>query len=86
MIDAMNTPRDEMLALKNKESGVDKTSDSAQAKPMPGPSKTDPPTRTSDPVHSDHSEVQPMNWSLMALHFLQGLLKTSLRACCTLGS
>ena len=49
-----------MLALKNKESGVDKTSNSAQAKPMPGPSKTNPPTRTSDPVHSDHLEVQPV--------------------------
>ena len=35
MLDAMKSLRDEMLALQNKESGVDKTSDSAQAKPMP---------------------------------------------------
>ena len=60
MLDAMKSLRDEMLALKNKELGVDKTSDSAQAKPMPGPSKSNLPTQTSDPVHSDHSEVQPM--------------------------
>ena len=38
MLDTMKSVRDEMLALKNKESGVDKTSDSAQAKTMPGPS------------------------------------------------
>ena len=38
MLDAMKSLRDEMLALQNKESGVDKTSDSAQAKPMPGSS------------------------------------------------
>ena len=56
MLDAMKSLRDEMLALKNKESGVEKTSDSAQAKPMPGPSKSNP-----TPVHSDHSEVQPMD-------------------------
>ena len=60
MLDAMKSLRDEMLALQNKESGVDKTSDLAQAKPMPGTSKTNPPTRTSDRVPSDHSEVQPM--------------------------
>ena len=60
MLDAMKSLRDEMLALQNKESGVDKTSDSAQAKPMPGTSKTNT-TRTSDPVPSDHSEVQPMD-------------------------
>ena len=50
MLDAMKSLRDEMLALRNKESDVDKTSDSAQAKPMPGPSKTNP-TQTSYPVH-----------------------------------
>ena len=60
MLDAMKSLKDEMLALRNKESDVDKTSDSAQAKPMPGPSKTNP-TRTSDPVHSDSLEVQPMD-------------------------
>ena len=60
MLDAMKSLRDEMLALQNKELGVDKTSDSAQAKPMPGTSKTNP-TRTSDPVPSNHSEVQPID-------------------------
>ena len=50
-----------MLALQKKESGVDKTSDSAQANPIPGTAQTNPPTRTSDPVPSDHSEVQPMD-------------------------
>ena len=53
MLDAMKSLRDEMLALQNKESGVDKTSDSAQAKTNT--------TLTSDPVPSDHSEVQPMD-------------------------
>ena len=60
MLDAMKSLRDEMLALINKESDVDKTSDSAQAKAIPGPSKANP-TRTSDPIHSDPSEVQPMD-------------------------
>ena len=60
ILDAMKSLRDEMLALQNKESGVDKTSNSAQAKPMPGTSKTNT-TRTSDPVPSDHSKVQPMD-------------------------
>ena len=44
-----------------KKSCVDKTSDSAQANPIPGTSQTNPPTRTSDPVPSDHSEVQTMD-------------------------
>ena len=55
MLDAMKSLRDEMLALKNK-SDIDKTSDTTQAKTMPGPS-----TWTSDPIHSDPSEVQPMD-------------------------
>ena len=55
MLDAMKSLRDEMLALKNK-SDVDKTSNSAPTKTMPGPS-----TRTSGPIHSDPSEVQPMD-------------------------
>ena len=55
MLDAMKSLRDEMLALKNK-SDEDKTSDPTQAKTMPGPS-----TRTSDPIHSNPSEVQPMD-------------------------
>ena len=55
MLDAMKSLRDEMLALKNK-SDVDKTSDPTQANTRPGPS-----TRTSDPIHSDPSEVQPMD-------------------------
>ena len=50
-----------MLALQKKDLGVDKTSDSAQANPMPGPSQTNTPTRTSDPPPSHHSEVQPMD-------------------------
>ena len=57
MLDAIKSLRDEMLALQKKESGVDKTSDSAQANPIPGTSQTNPPTQTSDPVPSDHSEV-----------------------------
>ena len=61
MLDAMKSLRDEMLALQKKESGVDKTSDLAQANPIPGTSQTNPPTRTSDPVSSDHMEVQPMD-------------------------
>ena len=60
MLDAMKSLRDEMHALRNKESDVDKTSDLAQAKPMPGTSTSNP-TRTSDPVHSDPSEIQPVD-------------------------
>ena len=60
MLDAMKSLRDVMLALKNKLSGVDDTPDSAQAKPMPGSSKSKP-TRTSDPIQSDPSEVQLMD-------------------------
>ena len=55
MLDAMKSQRDEMLALKNK-SDVDKTSDSAPTKAMPGPS-----TQTSGHIQSDPSEVQPMD-------------------------
>ena len=54
MLDAMKSRRDEMLALQKKESGVDETSDLAQANPRPGTSQSNPPTRTSDPVHLDH--------------------------------
>ena len=61
MLDAMKSLRDEMLALQKKESGVDKTSDSAQANPTPETSQTNPPTRTFDLVPSDYSEVQPMD-------------------------
>ena len=69
MLEAMKNLRDEMLSFHQKasESGVDKTSDSAQAKPMPGTStQPDPPTRTSNPTPSDHhldhhSDVQPMD-------------------------
>ena len=53
MLDAMKSLRDEMLAIQKKESGVDKTSDSAEANPIPGTSQTNPPTRTSAPVPSD---------------------------------
>ena len=60
ILDAMKSLRDEMLALQKK-SCVDKTSDSAQANPIPGTSQTNPPTRTSDPVPSDHSEVKTMD-------------------------
>ena len=55
MLDAIKSLRDEMLALKNR-LDVDKTCDPTQTKSLPGPS-----TRTSDPVHSDPSEVQPMD-------------------------
>ena len=59
MLDAMKSLRDEMLALQKKESGVDKTSDSAQANPVPGTSQSNP--QTSDPIPSEHSDVQPMD-------------------------
>ena len=64
MLEAMKNLRDEMLSFhKASESGVDKTSDSAQAKPMPGTStQPDPPTWTSNPTQSNHhSDVQPMD-------------------------
>ena len=69
MLEAMKNLRDEMLSFHQKasESGVDKTSDSAQAKAIPGTSThPDPPSRTSNPtpsdLHSDHhSDVQPMD-------------------------
>ena len=60
MLDAMKSLTDEMLVLRNKELDLDKTFDSAQAKPLPGPTKSNPP-RTSDLVQSDPSEVQPMD-------------------------
>ena len=65
MLEAMKNLRDEMLSFHQKasESGVDETSDSAQAKAMPGTStQPDPPTWTSNPTPSDlHSDVQPMD-------------------------
>ena len=63
MLEAMKSLRDEMLSFqKASESGVVKTSDSAQAKPLPGTSsQPDPPTRTSNPTPSEHSDVQPMD-------------------------
>ena len=69
LLEAMKNLRDEMLSFHQKASelGVDKTSDSAQAKAMPGTSTPpDPPTRTSNPtpsdLHSDdNSDVQPMD-------------------------
>ena len=63
MLEAMKNLRDEMLSFhKASESGVDKTSDSAQAKPMPGTSaQSDPLTRTSNPTPSEHLDVQPMD-------------------------
>ena len=69
MLEAMKNLRDEMLSFHQKasESGVDKTSDSAQAKAMPGTStQPDPPTQTSNPTPSNlysdhHSDVQPMD-------------------------
>ena len=53
-----------MLSFKKaSESDVVKTSDSTQAGPKPGTSnQPDPiPTRTSNPMTSDHSDVQPMD-------------------------
>ena len=63
MLEAMKSLRDEMLSFqKASESGVVKTSDSGQAKPMPGTSsQPDPPPRTSNPSPSEHSDVQPMD-------------------------
>ena len=55
MLDAMKSLRDEMLALKNR-LDVDKTSNPTQTKSLPGPF-----TRTSEPIHLDQSEVQPMD-------------------------
>ena len=61
MLEAMKNLRDEMLSFQQKasESGVDKTSDSAQAKAIPGTSsQPHPPTRTSNAtpsnLQSDH--------------------------------
>ena len=64
MLEAMKSLRDEMLSFKKaSESDVVKTSDSTQAGPQPGTSnQPDPiPTRTFNPVTSDHSDVQPMD-------------------------
>ena len=85
MLEAMKNLRDEMLSFHQKasESGVDKTSDSAQAKAMPGTStQPDPPTRTSNPIPSDHhldhhSDVQPMDLEPYGPHFLPSLLNLS---------
>ena len=63
MLEAMKSLRDKMLSFqKASESGVVKTSDSAPAKPLPGnSSQPDPPTWTSIPAPSEHSDVQPMD-------------------------
>ena len=64
MLEAMKSLRDEMLSFKKaSESDVVKTSDSTQAGPQPETShQPDPiPTQTSNPVTSDHSDVQPMD-------------------------
>ena len=64
MLEAMKSLRDEMLSSKKASMlGVVKTSDSAQAGPKPGTCNQPDPllTRTSNPVTSDHSHVQPMD-------------------------
>ena len=64
MLEAMRSPRDEMLSFKKaSESDVVQMSESAKAGPKPGPSnQPDPvPTRTSISRASDHSDVQPMD-------------------------
>ena len=64
MLEAMKSLRDEMLSFKKaSESDVVKTSDYTQAGPQPGTSnQPDPiPTRTFNPVTSDHSDVQLMD-------------------------
>ena len=63
MLEAMKNLRDEMLSFHQKpsESGVDKTFDFAQAKPMPGTSVQSDPPLTSNPTPSKHSDVQPMD-------------------------
>ena len=66
MLDAFKSLKEEMLALKTKESGVDETPDSVQARP--GPSKSVHPTRTSDPVHP----VPPMDTDMCGPPLPQG--------------
>ena len=64
MLEAMKSVRDEMLSFKKaSKSYVVKASDSTQAGPQPRTSnQPDPiPTWTSNPVTSDHSDVQPMD-------------------------
>ena len=63
MLEAMKSLRDEMLSFhKASDLGVVKTSNSAQVKPLPGTSsQPDPPTLTSNPTPSEHSDVQPMD-------------------------
>ena len=63
MLETMKSLRDEILSFqKTSESGVVKTSDSAQAKPLPGTSsQPDPPPRTSNLSPSEHSDVQHMD-------------------------
>ena len=63
---------------KASESGVGKTSDSAQAKPMRGTStQPDPPTRTSNATPITTRMSSRWTWSLMGLHFLPSLLNLS---------
>ena len=79
MLEAMKSLRDEMLSFKKaSESDVVKTSDSTQARPKLGTSnQPDPiPTRTSNPMTSDHLDVQP-TLNIMDFHFLPSLLKMS---------
>ena len=64
MLEAMKSLIDEMLSFKKaSESDVVKTSDSAKARPKPGPSNQPDPilTLTSISRASDHSDVQPMD-------------------------
>ena len=63
ILEAMKSLRDEMLSFqKASKLGVVRTTDSAQAKPLPGTSsQPDPPTQTSNPTPSEHLDVQPMD-------------------------
>ena len=64
MLEAMKSLRDEMFSFKKASKwDVVKASDSTQAGPQPRTSnQSDPiPTRTSNPVTSDHSDVQSMD-------------------------
>ena len=79
MLEAMKSLRDKMLSFhKASELGVVKTSDSAQAKPLPGTfSQPDPPTRILILLHRNTWMSNPWTWSLMDLHFLPSLLNLS---------
>ena len=56
LLDATMSLRDEMLAVRNKESDVDKTFDLAHSKPMPGPKHKKHSKPMPGPKHKKHSD------------------------------